>query len=303
MDKFDSLRLYCKIVELSSFTRAAGVQQIPRATATYAMQQLEQRLNTRLLERTTRQVKPTPDGLAFYQRCIRILAELEDAEASLSTTAANPTGQLRLGLHGVHASQIIIPALPQFRSRYPRLDIVISSSDRLVDMVRESIDVVIRIGIPKDSTLTGKKLTELKQVVCASPAYLKQYGVPTQAEHLAQHQAVGFFSSDHNISYPFSFIRDGKTEDFPARGWLSVNDAESYTAAALAGCGLIQVPEFRIRPLLERGMLVEVLAHLQSPLLPVHALYPQHHQLSPRVRVFIDWVSQLYQQKFTPLSG
>lgn len=300
MDKFDSLRLYCKIVELRSFTQAAGVLQIPRATATYAMQQLEQRLNSRLLERTTRQVKPTQDGQAFYQRCIRILAELEEAESSLSTVAANPAGQLRLGLHGVHASQIIIPALPQFRTRYPKLDIVISSSDRLVDMVKESIDAVVRIGIPKDSTLTGRKLAELKQVVCASPAYLAQHGIPQQAEQLALHQAVSFFSSDHNISYPFSFVINGKTEDFPAKGWLAVNDAEAYTAAALAGCGLIQVPEFRIRPLLQSGALTEVLSHLQSPPLPVHVLYPQHHQLSPRVRVFIDWVSQLYQQKFAP---
>lgn len=300
MDKFDSLRLYCKIVELRSFTQAAGVLQIPRATATYAMQQLEQRLNSRLLERTTRQVKPTQDGQAFYQRCIRILAELEEAESSLSTVAANPSGRLRLGLHGVHAAQIIIPALPQFRKRYPKLDIMISSSDRLVDMVKESIDAVVRIGIPKDSTLTGRKLAELKQVVCASPAYLEQYGIPQQAEHLALHQAVSFFSSDHNISYPFSFVINGKTEDFPAKGWLAVNDAEAYTAAALAGCGLIQVPEFRIRPLLQSGMLTEVLSHLQSPSLPVHIFYPQHHQLSPRVRVFIDWVSQLYQQKFAP---
>lgn len=300
MDKFDSLKLYCKIVELRSFTLAAGVLQIPRATATYAIQQLEQRLNSRLLERTTRQVKPTLDGQAFYQRCVHILSELEAAESSLSTAAANPTGQLRLGLHGVHAAHIIIPALPQFRARYPQLDIVINSGDRLVDLVRESIDVVIRIGQPKDSSLTGKKLVDLPQLVCASPAYLAQYGTPLQAEQLAEHHAVGFFSNDHNINYPFSFVMEGKTTDFAVKSWLNVNDAEAYTAAALAGCGLIQLPEFRIRPLLQSQKLIQVLAHLTCPVLPVHVLYPQHQQLSPRVRVFIDWVTELYRQKFIP---
>lgn len=299
MDKFDSLKLYCKIVELGSFTQAAGVLQIPRATATYAMQQLEQRLNSRLLERTTRQVKPTLDGQAFYQRCIRILSELDDAEASLNTVAANPAGLLRLGLHGVHAAQIIIPALPQFRALYPQLDIAISTGDRLVDLVRESIDLVVRIGVPKDSTLVGKKLAALPQVVCASPDYLQQHGVPMQPEQLSQHQGVGFFSSDHNVSYPFSFLIAGVEQDFPAKGWLSVNDAESYTAAALAGCGIIQVPNFRIKRYLESGDLVQILSHLQSPALPVHVLYPQHNQLSPRVKVFVEWVSALYKQKFS----
>lgn len=299
MDKFDSLKLYCKIVELRSFTLAAGVLNMPRATATYAIQQLEQRLNSRLLERTTRQVKPTLDGQAFYQRCVRILAELEEAESSLSTAAANPIGQLRLGLHGVHAAHIIIPALPQFRERYPQLDIVINSGDRLVDLVRESIDVVIRIGQPKDSSLTGKKLVDLTQLVCASPAYLAQYGTPQQPEHLVDHHAVGFFSNDHNINYPFSFMIGGKATDFPVKSWLNVNDAETYTAAALAGCGLIQLPEFRIKPLLQNQKLIQVLAHLPSPVLPVHVLYPQHQQLSPRVRVFIDWVTELYRQTFT----
>lgn len=298
MDRFDSLKLYCKIVELGSFTQAAGVLQIPRATATYAMQQLEQRLNCRLLERTTRQVNPTLDGQAFYQRCLRILAELDDAEASLSTVAANPAGLLRLGLHGVHAAQIIIPQLLQFRAMYPQLDISISTGDRLVDLVREGIDLVVRIGMPKDSTLVGKKLAVLPQIVCASPSYLQQYGLPTQPEQLSQHQAVGFFSSDHNISYPFSFLIDGEEQNFPAKGWLSVNDAESYTAAALAGCGIIQVPGFRFKRYLESGDLVQILSDVPSPALPVYVLYPQNNQLSPRVKVFVEWVSALYKTRF-----
>jgi LysR family transcriptional regulator for bpeEF and oprC len=300
MDKFDSLKLYCKIVETGSFTQAAGLLQLPRATATYAIQQLEQRLNCRLLERTTRQVKPTLDGLAFYQRTVRILTELEDAEASLSTVAANPAGLLRLGLHGVHAAQIIIPALSQFRALYPQLDIAISTGDRLVDLVREGIDLVVRIGVPKDSTLVGKKLASLPQLLCASPAYLQSYGAPQTPEQLSQHQAVGFFTSDHNLSYPFSLMINGTEQHFATKGWLSVNDAESYTAAALAGCGIIQLPEFRIRPYLQSGALVQILPQVQSPALPVHVLYPQHQQLSPRVKVFVEWVSALYQQRFAP---
>ena len=152
--------------------------------------------------------------------------------------------------------------------------------------------------MPKDSTLVGKKLAVLPQIVCASPAYLQQHGVPTKPEQLSQHQAVGFFSSDHNISYPFSFLIDGIEQNFPAKGWLSVNDAESYTAAALAGCGIIQVPGFRLRHYLESGYLVQILSDVPSPALPVYVLYPQNNQLSPRVKVFVEWVSTLYNKRF-----
>lgn len=298
MDRFDAMKLFTRIVELHSFTQAAGVLNIPRATATYAIKALEKRLGTRLLERTTRQVAPTLDGQAFYDRCRRILAELEDAETALSTQVDHPHGTLRLDLHGVHATTIILPRIGEFRRRFPGIDMVISSGDRLVDLVGEGIDCVVRAGYPRDSSLIGRPLADMPQMLCASPEYLAQHGMPRHPADLAHHDGVGFFSRGNDNRYPFTIIVDGKATDFETRGWITVDDAENYTSAALAGCGLIQAPRFRLEEYVQAGRLVPVLADWRSPDLPVCAMYPFHRQLSPRVRVFIDWLDEIYHEKF-----
>ena len=298
MDRFDAMQLFIRIVELGSFTEAAGVLNLPRATATHAIKELEKRLGARLLDRTTRQVAPTLDGQAFYERSKRVLAELEDAETSLSTHVTDPHGTLRLDLHGAHATMIILPRIAQFRERYPNIDVVISSGDRLVHLVREGIDCVVRAGQPRDSSLVVRKLADMEQIICASPEYLSRYGTPAHPGELVQHQAIGFFSRGNDSRYPFSVMMDGQEAQFEASGWMSVSDAECYTSAALAGCGLIQVPRFRLQAHLQAGRLVQVLADWPCPDLPVCALYPFHRQLSPRVRVFIDWARELYSEKF-----
>jgi LysR family transcriptional regulator for bpeEF and oprC len=301
MDRFNALQLFTRIVELGSFTEAANVLSIPRATATHAIKELENRLGGRLLDRTTRQVKPTLDGQAFYDRCKRVLAELEDAETSLSTQVANPHGTLRLDLHGAHATKIILPRIGEFRERYPQIDVVISSGDRLVDLVKEGIDCVVRAGRPRDSSLVVRRLADMPEIICASPEYLARHGTPTHPDELAEHQGIGFFSRGNDHRYPFTVIVDGEVKEFDASGWISVSDAECYTSAALAGCGLIQVPRFRLEQHLQAGRLIQVLPEWACPDLPVCALYPFHRQLSPRVRVFIDWARDLYVEKFGPL--
>lgn len=298
MDRFDSLQLFTRIVELGSFTRAAGALGIPRATATHAIKELEARLGARLLERTTRQVRPTMDGQAFYERCSQLLADLEDAESALSNTLSNPRGTLRLDLHGTHATRIILPRIGEFRSRYPQINLSISSGDRLVDLVREGIDCVVRAGHPRDSSLVVRRLASMPEIVCASPEYLRYFGTPRHPDELASHQAVGFFTTNYDIEYPFEFIVDGKAREYKLGAWISVTEAECYTTCALQGCGLIQVPRFRVEDYLKSGELVQVLADWQCPDLPVSVLYPQHRQLSPRVRAFVDWVSQLYAERF-----
>jgi DNA-binding transcriptional LysR family regulator len=298
MDRFDSLQLFVRIVELGSFTRAAGVLDIPRATATHAVKELEARLGTRLLERTTRQVRTTLDGQAFYERCVHLLAELDDAESSLRTVASQPRGTLRLDLHGTHATQIVLPRIAEFRSRYPQIDLAISSGDRLVDLVREGIDCVVRAGTPKDSSLVARKLAVLPEVICASPDYLARFGIPRHPDELANHQAVGFFASSHDRRYPFELIVGGKITEYELGGWISVNEAESYVACALRGCGLVQLPRYHVEDALRDGRLVEVLSEWKSTGVTVSAMYPQHRQLSPRVRVFIDWVASVYEERF-----
>ncbi|MCQ6255136.1 LysR family transcriptional regulator [Pseudomonas sp. Q11] len=302
MDKFDALQLFIRIIEQGSFTRAANGLNIPRATATLAIKELERQLGARLLERTTRQVRPTLDGQAFYERCKAVLADLEDAESSLSTVVANPRGTLRLDLHGTHATRIILPNIQDFHRRYPEIDLVISSGDRLVDLVSEGVDCVVRAGNPRDSSLVAKRLALMPEVVCASPGYLAEHGTPTFPQQLAEHQAVGFFASNHDIRYPFTFVIDGQVVELEPGGWISVNDAESYCCCALNGCGLIQVPRFRVEQYLASGELVEVLGDWPSPGLPVSVLYPYHRQLSPRLKVFVEWVGALYVERFGPLT-
>lgn len=300
MDRLDAFALFCRIVELGSFTQAAEAQSIPRATATQAIKDLEARLGARLLERTTRQVKATPDGEQFYQRCLGILAELEDAEASLSQNHTNPSGVLRVDMHGSHAANIVLPNIDDFHRRYPRVEIRLSSGDRLVDLVAEGIDCVIRSGQPRDSSLIIKRLTVIPETMCASPLYLQRHGTPMHPDDLKHHQAVGFFSRGYDSTYPFECTLDGEVKTYDLPAWITVNNARTYLAAALSGCGLIQVPRLDTQKHLDNGDLVEVLADYPSPGIPISVLYPSQRHLSPRVRVFIDWVSELYAARFGP---
>jgi DNA-binding transcriptional LysR family regulator len=303
MDRFDALQLFVRIVECRSFTGAAIALDMPRATATNGINELEARLGIRLLERTTRQVRPTPDGHAFYERCLQVLADLEDAESSLQPAVSNPRGTLRLDMSGTHATRIVLPRIDEFRVKYPRVDLVISCGDRLVDLVREGVDCVIRAGTPRDSSLVARRLAVMPQVLCAAPEYLGRFGVPSQPDDLAGHQSVGFFSRTQGTTYPIELMIDGATKSFALNSPVSVDDAENYVVCALTGCGLIQLPRFHVEDELRVGSLVALLEDWPSPGLTVSALYSYHRQLSPRVRVFIDWVREIYEGRFGEIPG
>jgi DNA-binding transcriptional LysR family regulator len=298
MDRLQSLQLFTRIVETGSFGKAADLLDIPRPTATYAIKQLEARLGTQLLERTTRRVRPTLDGQAFYERCVHILGELDDAESSLKHVAAHPRGLLRVDMHGTHATRIVLPNLHTFHERYPGIELSISSGDRLVDLIGEGVDCVIRAGTPRNSTLVARPLADMPQIICASPDYLARKGTPRHPDELSDHQCVKFFSSSGAIDYPFELIVDGRVREIRMDGWIAVNDAENYVISALNGGGLIQLPRFHIENELREGRLVEVLPKWASPKLPIAAMYPYRRHLSPRMRVFVDWLIQLYAQHF-----
>ena len=302
MDRLATLSLFTRIVETGSFSRAAAGLDIPRPTATNAIKALETRLGVRLLERTTRQVRPTLDGQAFYDRCVHVLGELDDAEATLRQVASRPRGTLRVDLHGTHATQVVLPRINDFHDRYPDIALVVSSGDRLVDLVREGVDCVIRAGTPRDSSLVARPLARMPQILCASPDYLARAGTPRHPSDLAEHRMVKFFSSTGAAtSYPLTLRVDGEWRDFLLPGWVSVNDAENNVVCALQGCGVVQLPRFHVEAELRAGRLVEVLGEFASPALPLWAMYPYRTHLSPRVRVFVDWVRQLYEEKFGPL--
>lgn len=298
MDRFDSLQLFTRIVELGSFSRAAAALDIPRATATHAIKQLEARLGARLLDRTTRHVRATPDGQAFYERCVHVLSELDDAQSSLQRVASNPRGLLRVDMHSTHATKIVLPRIDDFRARYPGIDLAVSGGDRLVDLVREGIDCVIRAGNPRDSSLVARRLAVMPQVICASPEYLAAFGAPRHPDELAAHRVVKFFAASAAVDYPLELRIGGEIRAFALNGWISVSDAENYVVCALRGCGLIQLPRFHVEDDLRAGRLVEVLSDWPSPDLPVSALYPSHRHLPPRVRVFVDWLGKLYEEAF-----
>jgi len=298
MDRFDAMQLFTRIVDLGSFTQAAAALDIPRATATHAIKELEARLHVRLLERTTRQVRTTVDGQAFYERCRHLLRELEEAESSLSELAVNPRGRLRIDIHGAPAQAIVLPRIREFHERYPHIELVMGSGDRLVDLLREGVDCVVRAGEPKDSSLVTRRLALLPQVTCASPGYLAEYGTPTQPSELARHLGVNFFSASRPEVFPYEFLVDGKLETYMLKDWISVNNADLYKICAEQGCGIIQVPRFSVERQLHEGSLVEILTHTPCPPMVYSVLYPHHRQLSPRVRVFIDWIAQLYAERF-----
>jgi LysR family transcriptional regulator, regulator for bpeEF and oprC len=254
------------------------------------MQQLEKRLGVRLLHRTTRHVSATLDGQAYYERCVRVLNDLEEAESFLGEAAANPKGKLRVDLQATLAANFLLPDLGNFCRRYPGIELEIGTGDRLVDLVKEGVDCVVRGGEPRDSGLVARRVALRPQATVASAGYIKAHGRPRTIEQFRQHQGVNYFSTATGKRAPFEFQVDGKVQAVQLKGRVSVTSADAYVACCEQGLGFIQVPRYHLRAQLEAGTLVEVLPKHPPPPMPISVLYPHHRQLSPRVRVFIDWV-------------
>ncbi|HFJ8955070.1 DNA-binding transcriptional LysR family regulator [Serratia sp. BIGb0234] len=292
MDRIDAMRLFTRVVEQRSFTQAAQDLNLPRSTVTDAIKQLETRLQVRLLQRTTRHVSPTLDGEAYYQRCLTILADIEDAEMAFA--GAKPRGLLRIDVHGTLARHFLMPELPDFLTQYPDIELFMSEGDRLVDPVREGIDCVVRVGKLKDSDMVARRLGELEEVTCAAPDYLQRFGTPHSISELEGHRMVGFRSSASGTLMPLEFTMAGQARQVTLPCTVSVSAAESLVAAARMGLGIIQVPRYHLRDSLDNGSLLPLLPQFPSTPMPVSLLYPRNRQLSPRVRVFIDWFSKVF---------
>jgi len=292
MDRIDAMRLFTRVVEQRSFTQAAQDLSLPRSTVTDAIKQLEARLSVRLLQRTTRHVSPTLDGEAYYQRCLAILADIEDAEMAFA--GARPRGLLRVEVHGTLARHFLLPALPDFLAQYPDIELYMSEGDRLVDALREGIDCVVRVGKLRDSDMVARRLGELEEITCAAPAYLQRFGTPHSLEDLQGHRMVGFRSSATGALVPLEFNVNGQPLTLALPATVSVSAAESLVAAARMGLGIIQVPHYHLHDDLAAGKLVPLLPQFPSTPMPVSLLYPHSRQLSARVRIFIDWFSKIF---------
>jgi DNA-binding transcriptional LysR family regulator len=290
LDRIDAMRLFARVVERRSFTLAAQDLAVPRSTATEVVKQLEARLGVRLLQRTTRHVAPTLDGDAYYRHCLKVVAEIEEGEAAFS--GAKPSGVLHVDVHGTLARHFMLPGLPRFLERYPDLRLFISEGDRLVDLIKEGVDCVLRVGELPNSGMVARRVALLEEGTFASPTYIERYGETRTIDDLEEHRMVGFVSSATGQVLPLEFTVGGKVRHLTPRVAVSVTAAETMVSAARLGLGLIQVPSYHVAADLAAGRLVEVLKDYRPSPTPVSLLYPQARQLSPRVRVFIDWLIQ-----------
>lgn len=295
VDRFDAMQAFVKVVETGSFTRAAEALQVSKTTVTHLVQQLEARLRVKLLHRTTRQVKVTPDGAAYHAHALRLLSDMDDAEASLSGSAAIPRGRIRVDVPSPVARLILVPALPGFYERYPDIQVHMGVSDRRVDLVGEGVDCVLRGGELSDSSLVARRVAELPMVVCAAPAYLRSAGMPAHPLALANapHGTVGFLSARTGRLLRTVMTRGTERVDHPMRHVLAVDDGNAYLAAGLAGLGVICLPRYMAEVHLVRDELKPLFEDWRIDPLPMVVAFPSRRHLSAKVRVFADWVAEV----------
>jgi DNA-binding transcriptional LysR family regulator len=297
MDQLAAMRAFVRIVETGSFSRASVLLRTPKPTITKLIQTLESHLATKLLHRTTRRIAVTPDGAAYYERVVRLLAELDEIDASLAASHARPRGKLRVDVSSSLAQLIIVPALPAFFAQYPEIQIDLGVSDRLTDLVGENVDCVLRAGTLADNALVARKVAEMGFVTCAAPAYLARHGTPLHPRDLEQgHLMVNYFKAGGGRSLPAIFEKDGETVEVTGRHMLAVNEGVAYVTAAEAGLGILHAPGFMVRPSLAAGTLVPVLPGWNGRDLPLYVVYAPNRHLSNRLRVFVDWVAGLFAQ-------
>lgn len=294
MNKLQAMEVFVQVVDAGSFTRAADTLQLPKATVSTLVQGLEAALAAKLLYRTTRNVTVTTDGAAYYERCVRILSDVRDAEEALSRTRLSPSGRLRVDAPTGLSSQILVPALPEFFERYPDIELELGSTDRPVELVEEGVDCAVRGGTLADSSLIARRVGVLNFVTAAAPSYLQKHGTPLHPHDLERHRCVNFFSHKTGKSYDWDFRRGDEKIILPPRGGIAFNDSNAYIRAGLAGLGVVQMTDYLMMEHVAAGKMVQVLPDWTSDPLPVNVVYPQNRHLSAKVRVFVEWVADLF---------
>lgn len=302
MNQVEAMRIFVRVAELASFTAAAEQLGLAKASASSAVQLLEDLVGTRLLHRTTRRVQMTQDGQVFFERCIDVLADLDDVQTLFRAGQAGEAGlrgRLRVDMPTAVARDVVLPRLPDFFALYPGLELELSSTDRRVDLVREGFDCVLRVGTLGDSSLIARPLGEYRQVNCAAPAYLAAHGTPQTLADLPHHRLVHYVGTLGARSPGFEYVdaASGKTRYLDMPGAVTVNNSECYQGACLAGLGIIQVPEIAVRALVQDGRLAEVLPAFRPPPMPVSLVYAHRRHLPRRVQAFMNWLAELMEQR------
>lgn len=295
MDRFDAMQAFVRVVETGSFTKAALTLHMSKTTVTQLVQQLEARLRVKLFNRTTRQVHVTADGAAYYERAVRLLVDLDDAETSLSSVTDSPRGRLRVDVPSPLARMLLVPAFPAFHARYPDLQIEMGVSDRLVDLIGDNVDCVIRGGEVTQPSLIARHVGDLQLDVYAAPSYLQTVPTPLHPLDLEAdpHRIVGFLSSRTGKLLP-STLRQGDARiEVKAKHALAVDDGNAYLAAGLAGVGVLWLPHYMAKPHLARGELVPLFADWALDPMPLYLAFHPNRHVSVKLRVFINWVVEL----------
>jgi DNA-binding transcriptional LysR family regulator len=291
MMRLDALQMFQRVAELESFTRAADSLGVPKATLSVAIRQLEEDVGTTLLYRTTRRVSLTHDGEAFYERCRDLLSDVDEVGAMFQAAPGRETGRIRVDMPVSLAGSTIIPRLPEFMGEHPGLNIELSSTDRMVDVVREGFDCVVRVGVRTDSGLIARQLGAMAMINVASPAYLKAHGTPRNLDDLAKHRMVHYVAQLGAKPFGFEYLEGDAYRTQAVSGAVTVNNTIAFQASALAGLGIIQCPRMGAAAAIRDGRLIEVLKRYRSEPLPVAIVYPQRRHVARRVRLFIDWVA------------
>ncbi|KIU49401.1 transcriptional regulator [Pseudomonas putida] len=303
MNTLELLRTFVRVAELSSFTLAGESLGLPRSTVSEQVRLLERHLGTRLLNRTTRRVQATQDGLQLYERSKDLLSRMDELEGLFRPDPAQLHGRLRIDLPTLMARRIILPALPAFMQQHPGLALEISCADRQVDLVREGFDCVLRIGALSDLALVARPLGSLRMVNCASPAYLQRMGVPTRLEALRDHQLIHYVQNLGARCPGFEYRQGATTRYQPMGGAVTVNNTDAYESACLAGLGIIQAPFAGVREYLESGQLVSVLDQQVPEPMPVSLLFARQVHLPLRVAAFMGWLEQVLAGQLDPVAG
>lgn len=295
MDRFDAMQAFVRVVESGSFTKAAETLHMSKTSVTQLIQQLEARLRVKLLNRTTRKVNVTADGAVYYERAVRVLADVDDAETSLSSASTLPRGRLRVDVPSPVARTILIPALPDFYARYPDIQIDLGVSDRMVDMIGENVDCVVRGGELTDQSLMARHIGDLRLGVYAAPDYLNRAGVPAHPRELedTHHRIVGYRWARTGKLFPMVMQRDGETVQTQGRYVLAVDDGNAYLEAGLAGLGILWLPHYMASKSQASGALVPLFEDWCLESMPMYVAFPPNRHISIKLRVFIDWVVEL----------
>jgi DNA-binding transcriptional LysR family regulator len=303
MTNTDVIKRFLRVAELGSFTKAAEALDLPKASISLAVQQLENKLGTQLLHRTTRKAQLTPDGEIFYDRGKNLLAEMDELDSLFKTDDANISGLIRVDMSTPIARNIVIPHLPAFLAQHPNLQVNLSCTDRHIDLIAEGFDCVIRTGNLTDSGLIVRYLGDFQQVNYVSTDYLAQYGEPLTIEDLNKHWLIHYNTNTASKFDAFEFLDNEICKRIPMQSRLCVNNVDAYQAACLAGLGIIQAPSMIGNNLNNGGKLVEILKDYHAPSMPISLLYPHRRNLSKRVRIFMDWVNNITREHLQQTSA